>query len=173
VYYPIFLLPLWISFYWQRGKWRFGSGVLTAIAVLSIVQAFYVASYDDYIQKLILMFGLSSPTTNPEGFWALLENNIRVYRIPVLASHIALCWSFAFWPVQKNLGTLLSGSAALMISTQFWAAYGGGISIAWYLPFLLLSIFRPNLEDRVALSVLGDGWLKVHRNGTNTVSRAA
>ncbi len=49
----------------------------------------------------------------------------------------------------------MSGSAALMISTQLWAVYGGGISIAWYLPVLLLSIFRPNLEDHVALSVLG------------------
>ncbi len=31
--------------------------------------------------------------------------------------------------------------------------------MAWYLPFLLLTIFRPNLEDRVAVSVLKDGWL--------------
>ena len=30
--------------------------------------------------------------------------------------------------------------------------------MAWYLPLALLTIFRPNLEDRVALSVLGEGW---------------
>ena len=30
--------------------------------------------------------------------------------------------------------------------------------MAWYLPLMLLTIFRPNLEDRVALSVLGEGW---------------
>ena len=43
-----------------------------------------------------------------------------------------------------------------MLSTQFWAAFGGGVSLAWYLPVLLLTIFRPNLEDRIALSVLSD-----------------
>ena len=32
--------------------------------------------------------------------------------------------------------------------------------MAWYLPLLLLTIFRPNLEDRVALSAINEGWMK-------------
>ena len=32
------------------------------------------------------------------------------------------------------------------------------IFIAWFLPLLLLTIFRPNLEDRVAQSRLSRGW---------------
>ena len=35
--------------------------------------------------------------------------------------------------------------------------------MGWYLPLLLLTIFRPNLEDRVALAVLGDGWLSYRK----------
>ena len=35
--------------------------------------------------------------------------------------------------------------------------------MAWYLPLVLLTIFRPNLEDRVALSVLGEGWFPRRR----------
>jgi hypothetical protein len=31
--------------------------------------------------------------------------------------------------------------------------------MAWYLPLLIMTIFRPNLEDRVALSTIGEGWL--------------
>jgi len=30
IYYPMFLLPLWISFYWQRGMPRFLIGLLVA-----------------------------------------------------------------------------------------------------------------------------------------------
>jgi hypothetical protein len=30
--------------------------------------------------------------------------------------------------------------------------------MAWYLPLFLLTVFRPNLEDRVAASVVGEGW---------------
>ncbi|MEM8866574.1 MAG: hypothetical protein AAGF31_13605, partial [Planctomycetota bacterium] len=67
---------------------------------------------------------------------------------------IGLSFSFILWPAQKNLGTLLSCSAALMIGTQFWHAHSGGMALAWYLPVLLLTIFRPNLEDRVAVEVV-------------------
>jgi hypothetical protein len=42
---------------------------------------------------------------------------------------------------------------------QFWTGYygGGGTIMAWYVPLLLLTVFRPNLEDRVAISVLDKG----------------
>ena len=45
-----------------------------------------------------------------------------------------------------------------MLGAQFWHAYNGGILIAWYLPLLLLTIFRPNLEDRTALAKISAGW---------------
>jgi len=81
-----------------------------------------------------------------------------VYRYPVLAAFVALSFSFAIWPTRKSLGTLISGSAALMLAAQFWQPYEGGIFIAWFLPLLLLTIFRPNLEDRTALNKLTRGW---------------
>jgi len=73
----------------------------------------------------------------------------------VMIAFGAMCITLAIWPAQKNLGTLLSGSAAVMLGVQFWHALGGGQLLGWYLPVLLLTVFRPNLEDRVALSVLG------------------
>jgi len=77
----------------------------------------------------------------------------------VLAAFVVLSCTLAIWPARKNLGTLLSCSAALMIATQFWHGYGGGLYMGWFLPLTLLTMFRPNLEDRVALSVLGESWL--------------
>ena len=75
------------------------------------------------------------------GIWGL--GWAPVYRYPMLAAFVALCGSLAIWPAQKNLGTLLSCSAAVMVATQFWHGYGGGLYMAWYLPLLLLTIFRP------------------------------
>ena len=43
----------------------------------------------------------------------------------------------------------LALSAALLLGIQFWYADRGGIYVLWYLPFLLLLVFRPNLSDRV------------------------
>jgi hypothetical protein len=51
-----------------------------------------------------------------------------------------------------------------MLGTQFWDAQQGGIYMAWYLPLLLLTIFRPNLEDRVAVTAISEGWPWLRRS---------
>jgi hypothetical protein len=99
------------------------------------------------------MFGLAMPqTTDLSGAWGQFWRPI--YRFPILAAHICLSLSMALWPAHKNLGTLIAYSAALMLGTQFWHAHSGGLALAWYLPLLLLTTFRPNLEDRVAAAVV-------------------
>jgi hypothetical protein len=35
--------------------------------------------------------------------------------------------------------------------------------MAWYLPVLLLVVFRPNLENRVALAMLDPNWMAAWR----------
>lgn len=156
IYYPIFLLPLWISFYWHRGLVRFLCGVAAMLALVTATLALTSADSAAFWSQVSQMFGFTSLTQQPaDGFWHFNE---PAYRIPVVATFCALCLSMAIWPAQKNLGTLLSCSAAVMLGTQFWHAPSGGLYVAWYLPLLLLTVFRPNLEDRVALSVLGAGW---------------
>lgn len=155
VYYPLFLLPLWVSFYWKRGAGRFATGVAVMLAVLMVLLS--LAGTDTLVEHLRLMFGLFSPfkeASELRGFWQLGLNPI--WRLPVIVGFVILSMFFAVWPAQKNLGTLLSGSAAVMVAAQFWHGYGGGLYIAWFLPFLLLTIFRPNLEDRVAIKVVDE-----------------
>jgi hypothetical protein len=53
----------------------------------------------------------------------------------------------------------MSCSAAVLLGSQFWKAHDGGLFMGWYLPVLLLVVFRPNLENRVALSMLDPDWL--------------
>jgi hypothetical protein len=152
IYYPLFLLPLWIGFYWQRGLVRFLIGLLTVltVVVLVVLAVHFSGNFEPFVQQFRAMTG-----RNPNGFWQYHE---PAYRIPVLAAFVAMCASLALWPAQKNLGTLLACSAAVMLGTQFWHAPNGGIYMAWYLPLLLLTIFRPNLEDRMAITALGEGW---------------
>jgi len=156
IYYPAFLLPLWCSFYWDRGLKRFVSGVLLMIGVLVITMAFTSTSTERFLANLVQMFGLRVPvTTDMEGIWKTWS---YYYRFPIIAAFVALSISFAIWPARKNLGTLISGSCALMLASQFWHAHRGGVFVAWYLPLLLMMIFRPNLEDRTARMKLGEGW---------------
>jgi hypothetical protein len=171
IYYPLFLLPLWISFYWQRGLWRFCLGLVVTVSLLVGLLALNANDLGMFAHDLKEMFGLWWPITeNLEGFWRIPGISPE-YRLPVLALFVVLSGSFALWPAQKNLGTLMSCTAALMLGAQFWHAHGGGLFMAWYLPLLLLTVFRPNLEDRIALSVLGEGWLP--RRGASTTTKAA
>jgi hypothetical protein len=151
-------LPLWCSFYWERGIKRFLAGVLLSIGVVVLTLALTAGSLERFYDQVLQMFGVRLPPTKNlrgiwrDGFWNPL------YRLPILFAFCALAISFVVWPTRKTLGTLMSCSAALMVAVQFWHGHDGGIYVAWYLPLLLLTIHRPNLEDRVALAVVSEGW---------------
>jgi hypothetical protein len=149
IYYPLFLLPLWLSFYWTRGVWRFLLGFVATVAILVGTLAFTSSDLEMFLASIRQMFGIQFPVAeNLRGAWRYWN---EVYRFPIIAAFIGLSLSFVLWPAQKNLATLISCSAALMLATQFWHAHsGGGLALAWYLPLFLLTVFRPNLEDRVA-----------------------
>ena len=157
IFYPLFLLPLWCGFYWRRGLVRFALGAAATLALLAASLVFTATSVDSYLVQLQQMAGWTAMLPdNVVGFW---EYHEPAFRIPVVAAFVALCASLALWPAQKNLGTLLSCSAAVMLATQFWHAQQGGVYLAWYVPLLVLTIFRPNLEDRVAVTAVTDSWL--------------
>jgi hypothetical protein len=173
-YYPLFLLPLWISFYWQRGVARFVMGVIGAVAVMVLTLTLVAKDFESFWLKLQPMFALWWPKiADLQGIWGLGWD--PWYRLPVIAGCVALAAGLAIWPSHKNLGTLLSCSAAMMVAVQFWHGFGdgGGMYMAWYLPLLLMTIFRPNLEDRVALAVLGEGWFTRRRARLAQLGRAA
>ena len=155
IYYPAFLIPLWCSYYWARGVKRFITGVLITVAVLVITQAATAESWDQFLMHLRLMFGIRLPIEEAEGLWQFWS---YWYRMPILAAFVALAFSFTVWPVRKNLGSLICCSATLMLGAQFWHAQGGGLYIAWFLPLVLLAIFRPNLSDTVATRMVPEGW---------------
>jgi hypothetical protein len=158
--YPLFLLPLWCGFYWRRGLVRFAVGVVSGwvllvvfvLVVLVVLSLMGVSGVGTFGGRLVDLFGWARlPLVEADGFW---ENHVQAFRIPVVAGFCVLCGSMALWPAQKNLGTLLSCSAAVMLGVQFWHPYQGGLYMAWYLPLLVLTIFRPNLEDRLAVAAV-------------------
>jgi hypothetical protein len=158
IYYPLFLLPLWCSFYWERGIRRFTAGVVATLALLVLGLWFTAPTTTVFLEQLRQMFGWVFPSAvSLRGFWSLPGND-AVFRLPVLAAFVAMMATLAIWPPRKNLGTLLSCTAAVLLGSQFWKAHDGGLFMAWFLPPLLLTVFRPNLENRVALNVLEADW---------------
>ena len=155
IYYPLFMLPLWFAFFWRRGWIRFLVGVLISLALMTLTLRVTTGS-ESFLADLQRMFGVMKPAQEGlEGVWnTAIGGWPPIYRLPVLCATVAFGLSLILWPAQKSLATLISCSAAIMLCSQFWHGFGGGLYIAWYLPLTLLIIFRPNLEDRVATSVV-------------------
>lgn len=154
-YYPLFLLPLWISFYWDRGAKRFSIFFAFTIILCICSLTFTSISPSDFLQQLQKMFGFWQPLMEGlEGIWALGWD--RVWRLPLLIAFVILSFSFAAWPTTKDIGILVAYSAAIMIAVQFWHGFGGGLFAAWYLPMMLLTIFRTNVAGRTAVMELAE-----------------
>lgn len=153
IYYAGFMLPLWGAFYFRRGLVKFIVGIVAAMSLLFVLIAvFDIGNLGMFLGHFAEMFDMSLDTA--EGFWA---THPAYFRLPLAVVFCCLCTWFAVWPAKKNLGTLMSCSAAVMLGTQFWYAHGGLLYVNWYLPALLLTVFRPNLEHRVAISTYGNG----------------
>jgi hypothetical protein len=65
--------------------------------------------------------------------------------MPFFVLYVALVVAVTVWPNPKNLSHLIALSAALLLGIQFWHPDRGGVYVLWYLPLLLLMVFRPNL----------------------------
>lgn len=154
-FFPLLLLPLWLSFY-RRGSWvRFLSPLLLALLFVAIL-----VMIDPRLQE-----GLRQALDRPEwqawrfadkptaeSLWTGLSLHYA-YRLPLFIAYIVLVIASQFWPSPKTLGHLIAWSATLVIGVQFWYADAGGIYVLWYLPLLILMVFRPAWQDRLAQPV--------------------
>mgnify|MGYP007073180929 CR=1 FL=1 len=151
----LLMFPLWISFYRQRGLWRFASGLASGLLFLAICVLILEGASGFGSGMLALFGGGVFGLENATGFWTASGWYLRV---PVGAFVLVISLAMAIWPAQKNLGTLMACSAAILLSAQFWFPFEGMMYVHWYLPLALLTVFRPNLENRVAIASLGQAW---------------
>ena len=167
VFFPVLAFPLWWSFYRLRGALRFSlTFVLSAALCLAVIRGI-LWIHGDLPRTLLSGRDLSAwlhglpldPGTR--GLWQGTPSH-WAYRLPIFLAFIAFMGTTAFWPSPKNLGHVLALTAAILIGIQFWYADQGGVYVLWYLPLLLLLVFRPNLST-CQPQPPGDDWL--HRMG--------
>lgn len=175
---PILLciLPTWLSFYRGRGMTRFLlSFVLCAVlsgAVLGGLLWLYGKSPPRLLQPAWVNFDWQpwkEGAIPSDGLW----KGVHVaYRAPVFIASLALMITAAFWPNPKNLAHVLALSAAVLLSVQFWYADRGGTHLLWFLPLLLLLVFRPNLSASEPPVPPADDWVaRLGRGLTGQVVR--
>ena len=146
--FPVVVLPVWLGFYWKRGVGRFVFGfVLTASLCLLGSWLFF----REGVAFRSLQSSWNQSTWQP---WQAPPGEARsawvgvhwAYRMPVFIAYLTFVATTMFWPRPKNLAHVLALTTAVLIGIQFWYADQGGVYVLWYLPFLLLLVFRPNLS---------------------------
>lgn len=144
--YPLFLLPLWIGFYWRRGALLFILAFAASAALLLAI-VWWIAPLRSFMEgwsTSVAWEPWAIATAEPAGFWT---RSTQIFRIPIFLLFATLALGSAFWPRNKTLGDLLAQSVALILGVQFWYLDRGGLYVHWYLPLLLLVMFRPNLSE--------------------------
>ena len=113
--------------------------LLGAIALISADAYAFTQQTVNRIDFRILSFDGGPHET---GFWTSLH---PAYRIPVMVAFLLMVISLTVWPLKKTLEVLLAYSTAIIVSTQFWYPQLGGVYVLWYLPLLIVVVFRPRL----------------------------
>jgi hypothetical protein len=153
VFFPVLVLPVWLSFYRGRGALRFGLSFVISAGLCLVLVGIFLWSNGVLPPAVLSSWKLSAwlplpwkpPDGAMEGVWqgATLH---WAYRLPIFLAYIAFVGTTAFWPTPKDLAHVIALTAAVLIGIQFWYADQGGVYVLWYLPLLLLLIFRPNLS---------------------------
>lgn len=176
VFFPIFLLPVWLMHYKGRGGLRFAGSFLVTGAILVSTLILTSSSTHSFHTQLvgtidwkILSFGRDSVS----GFW-LWNTDSWAYRIPIFVCYvIGIVVMTVRTAGRRNLETLIAYSTAIVLGTQFWYCSAGGVYILWYLPMMLLVVFRPRLGHLVPPENRVSEEAQVQLPVTNESSRSA
>lgn len=150
VFFPVFMLPIWLMFYRRRGVWKFTAALaITGLVLMStlILTSADTTSFHKQLIGTIDWNMLKFEQNSGPGFW-FSNSESGYYRLPVFVCFVMMIIAMTLRS-RRNLEQLIADSAAIVVGTQFWYTSRGGVYILWYLPLLLLVIFRPRLTHLV------------------------
>jgi hypothetical protein len=174
---PLLLFPLWAGFYARRGAGRFAAWFFAAFGIcLGIIglALWWDGWLAEGLTEAAAAEWLPWKRATAESLWTGVHG---AYRLPIFILYVAFVIGITVWPSPKNLSHLVALSAAVLIGVQFWHADRGGVYVLWYLPLVLMMVFRPNLSghepptlepgDGMMRQWAGAAWRRV-RHGRNS-----
>ncbi len=147
LFFAVFLLPLWAVFYGKKGALRFGLSLGAVAALVLMTFALTSETTDSFVNKLVMtanwtvyrLFDAASPL--PE--YAIGQSYLR---ITLAAIFFVMLVAMTVIPRKRNLENLLAHTTALIVAAQLWYPEDVGTYVLWYLPLMLMVVFRPRLD---------------------------
>ncbi len=146
--FPVFLLPIWAVFYGRQGAGRFVLALACVALVLVGSLAMTSTDSNSFVQKTVgsvnIALSAFSGVQPESSFWGGL-GYLSAYRLPVMAAYFIMVTVMTIWPKDRTVEVLLAQSTAAIVGTQLWYTAEGGVYLLWYLPLMLMVVFRPRL----------------------------
>ncbi len=160
LFFPVFLLPIWMTFYGWRNSVKFVASLALVWLVLLGSLTFTSADAHSFVRQVFSLFDwsmLSFGDVESTGIWAGIAS---AYRIPVFVLFALMVGVLSWWPKERTVDRLLARSSAVVIGTQFWYPQEGGAYVLWYVPLLLAVIFRPSLAQLPPPAIVDWPWVR-------------
>lgn len=147
LFFAVFLLPVWAVFYGRKSRLRFAVSLAAVAAIVVVTFALTSENTDSFVNKLVMaanwtvyrLFDAATPLPEQPIGQVFL-------RITLAALFFVMLVAMTVIPRKRNLENLLANSTALIVAAQLWYPDDVGSYVLWYLPLLLLVMFRPRLD---------------------------
>jgi len=147
LFFAVFLLPLWAVFYGRKGSLRFGLSLGGVAALVLVTFALTSETTDSFVNKLVMTANWTAyrlfDAASPMPQYAVGQMYLR---ITLAALFFVMLVAMTVIPRKRNLENLLANTTALIVAAQLWYPEDVGSYVLWYLPLLLLVVFRPRLD---------------------------
>lgn len=160
LFYPAFLFPLWLGYYfWRRKGWLpFAAGFLSVCLVIGAsVLAFTEAGPNETVLQVIHESTVGHQESKDAygsstfSFWGTHPRLAGFWQQPLIPGFYLLKPAFLVFLIFVGVTFFLARGrtapqfafliAAVPIAIQLWKSHAGGTYVEWYLPFLLIGLF--------------------------------
>lgn len=147
LFFAVFLIPVWAVFYNRKSRIQFAVSLAAVAGIVVMTLALTSENTDSFVNKLVIaanwtvyrLFDAATPLPDQAIGQVFL-------RITLGALFFVMLVAMTVIPRKRNLENLLANSTALIVAAQLWYPEDVGSYVLWYLPLLLLVIFRPRLD---------------------------
>ncbi|MFK7819234.1 MAG: hypothetical protein AB8G99_10980 [Planctomycetaceae bacterium] len=141
----VFLVPLWSVFYGRKRFLRFGTG-LAAVGVILTLPLLLTSLPGTLTQKLHASMNWSLVNALQFDAYKSADTIQELLRPHFAVVFFCVFVTLTIWPRKKELNHLIAHSTGLVVLAQLWYPERPGVYVLWYLPLLLLVVFRPRLR---------------------------
>jgi hypothetical protein len=160
LYYPLFLMPLYLGYLWRsQGRSRAlvfllsyaAVGLICVLMLLVMVQSVdeVESAFDAFIDDTIAQQQFKPGYGNSQlSFWGQYPNFAAWGKPGAGILYCLFCLGLAFIPRRMEFGRLLALSAAVLVGTQLVLAFAGGTYIGFYLALVIVTLFGCSRREK-------------------------